>query len=198
MNKIFAFVLINLFITVSTIQAQEPSNSNCNEETEEKNKALAKEFYEKVWFSNNPETVDKLVAKEYTLHDIGDDKNIKETPQDQKDVAQFFWDNGKMSGSIDYQIAECDLVATRWQWKFEPESFLFKIMGGKNQIPIINVFRFKDGKIVEIWNHRHDIDTAQGNILFIQGLLIALMPCIIFLLLSFVLWRKLRKLKAEI
>lgn len=198
MKKLFAFVLINLFIVVISVQAQEPTSSDCNKETQEKNKALAKELYEKVWFSNNPEVVDKLVAKEYTLHDIGEDKNIKETPQDQKDIAQFFWDNGKMSGSIDYQIAECDLVATRWQWKFEPESFLYKMMGGKNQIPIINVYRFKDGKIVEIWNHRHDIDTALGNIPFIQGLLVGLTPTVILLILSFILWRKLSKLKLKI
>ena len=196
MNLRKSVALFLMFICSAAISVQ--AQSECSEETEEKNKALAKEFYEKVWFSNNPETVDKLVAKEYTIHDIGDDKNIKETPQDQKDVAQFFWDNGKMSGSIDYQIAECDLVATRWQWKFEPESFLFKILGGKNQIPIINVFRFKDGKIVEIWNHRHDIDTAQGNIPFVQGLFLGLIPAVIFLILSLILWRKLRKQKRTV
>ena len=113
----------------------------------------------------------------------------------EKDIAAFFWDNGTMSGKIDYQIAECDLVATRWQWKYQPTTWWLKMMGGREQIPIINVFRFKDGKIVEIWNHRHDIDTANGNIPFVKGLLIGSIPGFILLVVSFLLWRKLRKLK---
>ena len=51
-----------------------------------------------------------------------------------------------------------------------------KLLGGREQIPIINVFRFRDGKIVEIWNHRHDIDTGRANFIFVKGLLIGMLP----------------------
>ena len=193
MKKLSVLILINLVLCVVFSGAQEPASPACNAETEEKNKALAKKFYEKVWFSNNPEVVDEIIASEYVIHDIGDQKAVKEKSEAQKEIAQFFWDNGEMSGSIDYQVAECDLVATRWQWKFKPSTWWMKIMGGSNQIPIINVFRFKDGKVVEIWNHRHDIDTAQGNIPFFQGLLVGLLPSTFLLALCFVFWWKLRK-----
>jgi hypothetical protein len=47
-------------------------------------------------------------------------------------------------------------------------------------LPVINVFRFKDGKIVEFWNHRHDVDTGQTLRFamkgFFIGTLIALIP----------------------
>lgn len=44
------------------------------------------------------------------------------------------------------------------------------MIGGRNPIPIINVFRFKDGKIVEFWNHRHDIDIGfASNLVRLQG-----------------------------
>lgn len=38
---------------------------------EERNKALARRFYEDVWFSPNTSSVDELVANEYIVHDIG-------------------------------------------------------------------------------------------------------------------------------
>ena len=162
-------------------------------EIEEQNKALARRFYEEVWFKNNPAVVDELVAPTYIAHDIGDRKNSMEQAEEQKKIAAFFWERGAMTGTIDYQIAEGDLVATRWQWYFEPNVWWMKILGGKEHIPIINVFRFRDGKIVEVWNHRHDIDTGMGSFLFLKGLVVGLVPAIALLITSFVLWWKLRR-----
>ena len=59
-------------------------------------------------------------------------------------------------------------------------------------IGIINVFRIKDGKIVEIWNHRHDIDTPQTMRFTIKGLLVGLL---IALVPTFFAFRFKRKLK---
>ena len=137
-------------------------------QTEETNRALARRFYEEVWFSQNLAAVDELVAPYYIAHDIGDRKALREPSTEQKSVADLFWKNGTMSGRIDFQIAEGDLVATRRQWDYQPTSWLMKLsnLGSRNPIPIVNVFRFKDGRIVEIWNHRHDIDIGfAANIL---------------------------------
>ncbi len=195
MNRIIFLILLNLLFAITCTQAQDSIPPPCSEEIEEKNKALARRFYENVWFSNNPATIDEIFAPEYVAHDIGDRKGITEPSDEQKKIAAFFWENGNMTGSIDYQIAECDRVATRWQWKFQPTTWWMKILGGREQIPIINVFRFKDGKIVEVWNHRHDIDTARGNIPFVKGLVVSLIPSLVLLVISFLLWRKLRKQK---
>lgn len=47
---------------------------------------------------------------------------------------------------------------------------------------IINFFRFQDGRIVELWNHRHDINTGMTRKFVLQGraigLLTALVPTI--------------------
>ena len=166
-------------------------------EIEEQNKALARRFYEEVWFKNNPAAVDELVAPTYIAHDIGNRKNSMEPAEEQKKIATFFWERGTMTGTIDYQIAEGDLVATRWQWYFEPNVWWMKILGGKEHIPIINVFRFRDGKIVEVWNHRHDIDTGMGTWLFVKGLLVGVIPAIALLVIAFILWWKLRGLRSS-
>jgi predicted SnoaL-like aldol condensation-catalyzing enzyme len=162
-------------------------------EVEEQNKALARRFYEEVWFKNNPAAVDELVAPTYIAHDIGDRKNSMEQAEEQKKIAQFFWDRGTMTGTIDYQISEGDLVATRWQWHFKPNVWWMKILGGEEHIPIINVFRIRDGKIVEVWNHRHDIDTGMGNFIFVKGLVVGLIPAVVLLVLLLIMWRRLRR-----
>ncbi|HKL51158.1 MAG TPA: nuclear transport factor 2 family protein [Wenzhouxiangellaceae bacterium] len=159
---------------------------------QEENKRVAREFYANLWFTENTGSYDQFLADEYVIHDIGDDKNLTEPAIRQKEIADFFWSLGKMSGEIDYQIAEGDLVATRWQWHFLPDTMTGHLMMGDTHIPIINVFRFEDGKIVEIWNHRHDIDTGMTRIHFAKGLgiglLVALLPAIYA-------WRLRRKLE---
>ena len=152
-----------LLLCCATVQAQGS--------LEERNKALARRFYEQVWFSRNLHVVDELVAPTYTVHDIGDRKGVTDPAEDQKSIADFFWQHGTMTGRIDYQIAEGDLVATRWQWDFRPQTWWMRALsvGARNPLPIINVLRFRDGKIVEFWNHRHDIDSGRTNLLFVQG-----------------------------
>lgn len=66
-------------------------------------------------------------------------------------------------------------------------------MFGSGTIPIINVFRINnDGKIVEIWNHRHDIDTPQTMKFTIKGLLLGLLIALIPTIIAFRLKRKLK------
>jgi predicted SnoaL-like aldol condensation-catalyzing enzyme len=160
-------------------------------QSEEANRALARRFYEQVWFSRNLVAVDELVAADYVAHDIGDRKARREPAKEQKNIADFFWKNGTMSGHIDFQIAEGDLVATRWQWQYQPRTWLMKLsmVGGRNPIPIINVFRFKEGKIVEIWNHRHDIDIGfASNFLRAQGFAAGVLSSVIVIL-GLHIWR---------
>lgn len=176
--------------SAATLQSESTLEQSSTDSLEEQNKAIARAFYEDLWFTNNTDQYDKYVAEEYVVHDTGDRKNVTEPAIEQKLIADFLHSQGEMTGRIDYQIAEGDLVATRWYWEMEPTSFLFRIIGGSNQIPIINVFRFQDGKIVEIWNHRHDIDSLQGNIPFIKGLGVGLVLALFGWVTAFVLWRK--------
>ncbi|MEM9233544.1 MAG: nuclear transport factor 2 family protein [Pseudomonadota bacterium] len=130
------------------------------EDIEARNKGIAQKFYDDLWFSNNTDRYVDYVAETYVVHDIGDRKNITEPAIEQKQIADFFWSIGTLEGEMDYQIAEGDMVANRWTITFTPNAKGEEMgMGAVEDIPIINAFRFNDdGKIVEIWNHRHDVD----------------------------------------
>jgi len=126
----------------------------------ERNKQTARNFYQDLWFSNATEKYADYVADTYVVHDIGPAKGITEPAIRQKEIADIFHGFGDLTGTIDYQIAEGDKVATRWFVKLDPTEDAQELgMTPVDGVAIINVFRFNDdGKIVEIWNHRHDVE----------------------------------------
>ncbi|WP_343343864.1 ester cyclase [Sphingomicrobium sp. XHP0239] len=130
----------------------------------ERNKRLAREFYENLWFSDNTDAYRDYMADEYVVHDVGERKGVTEAAIEQKNVADLFHGFGDLTGEIDYQIAEGDRVATRWWVSLDTISEMGRAAGIEpvDRVAIINVFRFdEDGKIVEVWNHRHDVELPQ-------------------------------------
>ncbi|SMG39625.1 Predicted SnoaL-like aldol condensation-catalyzing enzyme [Marivirga sericea] len=165
-----------------------------NELIENRNKELTLGFYQDLWFTDNTDNYKKYVAETYVVHDIGDRKGVTEPAIEQKIIADRLWENGTWDSKINYQIADGDLVATRWEATYKPETLLGKVVFGAGTIPIINVFRFnEEGKIVEIWNHRHDIDTNRTMMFTIKGLLIGLLIALIPTIIAIRLKRKLKK-----
>ena len=154
-------------------------NDSIKQAIEQRNKQLARNFYEDLWFNNRTDNYIKYMADDYVAHDIGDRKGRVEPAIQQKEIADRFWKVADLSGRIDFQIADGDLVATRWTCTMEPTSLMGNLFES-DDLPIINVFRFnEDGKIVELWNHRHDIDTNQTLMFTIKGLLIGLLIALI-------------------
>lgn len=182
MKRIYSILIVSQ-IVFNSFGQEEPAIQKSQTEI---NKEIARDFYQDLWFTNNTDNYKKYVADQYVIHDIGDRKGVTEPAIEQKNIADFFWENGNFQSGIDYQIAEGDLVATRWTGSFEANTLFGRIALETDQpISIINVFRIKDGKIVEFWNHRHDIDTPQTLKFtmkgFLVGLILALIPTIIAL-----------------
>jgi predicted SnoaL-like aldol condensation-catalyzing enzyme len=189
MNKLF-LVIASLGICLDSFSQ---TDSIPPQSREERNKEIARNFYQDLWFTDNTDRYVDYVAEEYVVHDIGDRKGVTEPAIEQKITADLFWDNGSWDSKINYQIAEGDLVATRWEATFTPSTMMGKLMIGSGTIPIINVFRInEEGKIVEIWNHRHDIDTPQTMKFTIQGLLMGLVIALIPTIIAIRLKRKLK------
>lgn len=193
MKNISFIVLAILFSTCSFSQEQRPIEKN----QPEVNKKIARNFYRDLWFTNNTDNYKQYVADKYIVHDIGDRKGVTEPAIEQKNIADFFWKNGDFDSKIDYQIAEGDLVATRWTGSFKATTLFGRIaLETKEPISIINVFRIKNGKIVEFWNHRHDIETPQTLKFTITGLLVGLLIALIPTVVAIRLRKKLRNIKS--
>jgi steroid delta-isomerase-like uncharacterized protein len=131
--------------------------------SEESNKALVRRFYEEVWATGNLDFADEVFADEYERHDLrpGDPSP---GPEGQKEIAAAFRAAfPDLAWELDFVLADGDFVAGRWtatgthlgQWAgVEPTGRTMRFSG-------INVFRFSDGKVVEIWNHRDDLGLLQ-------------------------------------
>ncbi len=191
MKRIYSQLLVSLIAVSSFSQEQSAIKTNQTEI----NKEIARNFYQDLWFTNNTENYKKYVADQYIVHDIGDRKGVVEPAIEQKKIADFFWKNGQFDCKIDYQIAEGDMVATRWTGSFKATTLFGQIfLENKEPISIINVFRIKDGKIVELWNHRHDIETPQTLKFTIKGLIIGLIIALLPTIIALRLRKKLRLL----
>lgn len=173
------------FVITGLMLGSVSSAQTADAERLEENKRIARAFYDDLWFSDNTDNYGLYVADTYVVHDIGDRKNAAEPAVEQKHIADFFWRHGTLSGQIDYQVADGDLVATRWISDFEPETLFGRFVLKHTSLPIINVLRIENGKIVEFWNHRHDIDTAQTIRFTLKGLLIGLLIALIPLIWAF-------------
>lgn len=192
MKSLSLTLVLTLFSATLFCQQANPQSASITET----NKEIARNFYRDLWFSNRTDKYVEYVADEYVVHDIWERKNVTEPAVEQKHIADFFWDNGDLEGKIDYQIADGDLVATRWTTTLKPKTLLGRILAVDN-MAIINVFRIQDGKIVEIWNHRHDIETTQTLKFVLQGLAIGLIIALIPTIIAFRLRKKLKKIRAS-
>lgn len=186
-------LLLFLILTLQVNVYSQQDSSQLKNQTET-NKEIALKFYQDLWFTNNTEKYQDYVADEYVVHDIFERKGLTEQEIEQKNIADMFWENGELHGEIDYQIAEGDLVATRWHASLQPNTFFGKVLG-MEKLAIINVFRIKDGKIVEIWNHRHDIETNQTIKFVFKGFLIGLLIALIPTFIAFRLRKQLRAIR---
>ena len=181
-----------------SINSYSKQDKTASTNTQERNKAIARKFYQDLWFSNNTYKYVEYVASEYVVHDIGDRKGVTEPAVEQKNIADFFWKNIELGGQINYQVAEGDLVATHWTATTEGTKTVLGRFIAAEPFYIINVMRFnEEGKIVELWNQRHDIDTPQTLKFTFKGLLIGLLFALIPTFLAVRLKRKLKFIQKQ-
>jgi len=107
---IIAVAMIGSVHAQGPVHAQAPTTDTAGPD---RNRQIARDFYQDLWFSQNTDRYATYVASTYVVHDTGDRKGVSEPAIEQKHIADFFWRNGRLSGEIDFQIAEGDMVATR-------------------------------------------------------------------------------------
>ena len=125
----------------------------------EDNKALVRLFYEEVWDKGNTDFAYDVFADDYIRHDFRATEPPR-GPSGQKKIADDFRAAfPDLRVQVDLIFGEGALVVGRWTatgthagpWGgLEPS-------GRRVTFSAANIFRFEDGKVAEIWNHRDDL-----------------------------------------
>jgi steroid delta-isomerase-like uncharacterized protein len=125
----------------------------------EDNKALVRRFYEEVWDRGNSDFAFEIFADDYVRHDFRQTETLP-GPAGQKKIADDFRAAfPDLQLTVDLIIGEGNFVVGRWtatgshsgSWGgIEPS-------GRRVSFSAANIFRFADGRVAEIWNHRDDL-----------------------------------------
>jgi steroid delta-isomerase-like uncharacterized protein len=123
------------------------------------NKVLVRRFYEEAWANGALDVIDEVFAHDYVRHDLRPTKALPGPEGMKRITADFRSAFPDLGFEVEIVIAEDEFVAARWTasgthlgaWgTLEPTGRSATFSG-------VNIFRFEDGKVAEIWNHRDDL-----------------------------------------
>ena len=127
--------------------------------TTEENKQLVRRFYEEVWDRGNTAFAREVFADDYVRHDFRKTEAPPGGPGQQMIADDFRAAFPDLRVTVDLVFGEGDFVLGRWtatgthsrQWGGVQPT------GRSVTFSAANIFRFENGKVVEIWNHRDDL-----------------------------------------
>jgi steroid delta-isomerase-like uncharacterized protein len=125
----------------------------------EDNKALVRRFYEEVWDRGNTDFAFEVFADDYVRHDFRSTETLQ-GPAGQKKIAdEFRAAFPDLQVTVDLIIGEHDFVVGRWTATGTHLGPWGGIEPSDRQVSFsaANIFRFADGRVAEIWNHRDDL-----------------------------------------
>ena len=148
--------LLPLMLLIVPVVLLAQAGGSPQADSEERNKALVRRFYDEVWQKGNLDFADEVFTDTYVRHDPRGG-NPPTGARGQKLIAQSFRrDCPDCQFIVDFMLAEGDKVAARWTIRGT-----HKPTGNKLDFVGVNIFRFAGGKVVEIWNHRDDLAFGQ-------------------------------------
>jgi steroid delta-isomerase-like uncharacterized protein len=128
-----------------------------------KNKQLILQFYEEVWGEGDLEFAKEVFNEDYVRHDLRQGYPVA-GPAGQMQIAENFRSAfPDVQIQIDLVFGDDEYIAARWtmtgthtgQWNdIQPTNKKVSFSG-------VNLFRFENGKVAEIWNHRDDLGLMQ-------------------------------------
>ena len=122
-------------------------------------KTLVRRFYDEVWNLGNSDFAYEVFAEDYIRHDLRPTEALP-GPAGQKKIADDFRAAfPDLKVAVDLLVGEEDFVVGRWTasgTQLGPWGAL-EPTGRRATFSAVNIFRFEDGKVAEIWNHRDDL-----------------------------------------
>lgn len=121
------------------------------------NKALIASYFEEIWNQRNYEFACQVIAPEHVSHNPAPD--VPRTPDGLRAFAEAYHAAfPNLWIRIDFQVAEGDLVVTRWTGGGTHSGELMGIPPTYHSIEItgVQIDRIASGKIIESWGN-HDL-----------------------------------------
>lgn len=125
----------------------------------EEHRELVRRFYARVWAAGDVEFAREVFADDYVRHDL---RPTTAAPgwQGQAEIASAFRAAfPDLVWHVDLVIGDGEFVAARWtaEGTFSGPWGERAPNGRRARFSGVNIFRFHDDKVVEIWNHRDDL-----------------------------------------
>ena len=126
---------------------------------EAENKALVRRFYDEVWDGGNVEFAHEVFHDDYVRHDLRPAQAAPGAAGMAAIAAGFRSAFPDAHWRVDLMLAEGDLVAARWTatGTFTGPWGAVQPTGKRAEFSGVNLYRFREGKVAEIWNHRDDL-----------------------------------------
>ncbi|MFL5826918.1 MAG: ester cyclase [Thermoleophilaceae bacterium] len=126
----------------------------------DRNKELVRRLYEEAWGRGELDVIDELFADEYERHDLRP-LATRPGPAGQRQIAEDFRTAfPDIEMTVDLLLADGDYVVARWTGEGTntgPWGGGGQATGRHASISGVNIFRFENGRVVEVWNHRDDL-----------------------------------------
>ena len=123
------------------------------------NKALILRFYDEVWNKGNVDVAAEVFRDDYVRHDLRPGF-AQPGPEGQAKIAADFRKGfPDLRFRVEIVIGEGDFVVARWTATGTHSGAWAGIQpsGAEVEFAGVNIFRFADSKVAEIWNHRDDL-----------------------------------------
>ena len=119
----------------------------------EENKALARRVIEEMFNKGNLDVADELIAPDYVDHDPAMPEDVRGPEGFKEYVSAYRSAFSDLHVEIEEQLAEGDLVATRWTGTGTHDGELAGIppTGNRVTLPGMEIVRISGGKLVEGW-----------------------------------------------
>jgi len=120
----------------------------------EQNKAIVRRTFDEPW-KGKLEVVDELIAGNYVGHDPASPEPLRGPEGVKAFISTYRTAFPDARITVEEQLAEGELVATRWTGRGTHEQELMGIEPTGNQVTVsgLTISRLTDGKIVEEWQN---------------------------------------------
>jgi len=125
----------------------------------ESNKQQVWRFYEEVWVKGNVDVADEIFADDYVRHDLQPTRAIPGPAGQKKIAADLRGAFPDMRWNVEMVIGEGDYVVGRWTMTGTHTRAWGEIQPTNKKMVYagVNIFRFRNGKVSELWNFRDDL-----------------------------------------